>query len=294
MDGEDRRRKQYGQQSYPMSSPTSASPGQQISYQPTERFAQSLQPTSRSESSASSITRPPNLPNYGAYGYSEQQPYAAQAMQGGSLQYQAAYSPGAGRQQQPQTQPQTQQQPQQISPQQYPPYQGMMYNIGQAGPSQLPYDPVPQYQQRQAAAIEVLTNQFGVAQYYSLSEPANSISASQTPFLASQSESHRYVAQTPVRRPSMQPSYDVEMDYSSMGPPQPQEQQQIVPPSDNMDEAYAGYQQQLKMAFSAISASRLAEAAEEIMNLSRWLLSNVAKLGELVHALHDCIHEWLI
>jgi hypothetical protein len=82
----------------------------------------------------------------------------------------------------------------------------------------------------------------------------------------------------------MQPSYDVEMDYPPMGPPQPQEQQQIVPPSDNMEEAYNGYQQQLKMAFVAISASRLAEAAEEIMNLSRWLLSNVAKLGELVHA----------
>src|SRR5271170_7413922 len=118
MDGDDRRRK-YGQQSYPMSSPTSASPGPQISYQPTERFAQSLQPTSRGESSASSITRPPNLPNYGAYGYSEQQPYAAQAMQGGSLQYQAAYSPGASRQQQQQQQPQQQPQPQQISPQQY-------------------------------------------------------------------------------------------------------------------------------------------------------------------------------
>src|SRR3984885_14217579 len=202
MDGDDRRRKQYGQQSHPMSSPTSASPGQQMSYQPTERFAQPLQPTSRGESTATSITRPPNLPNYAAYGYSEQQPYAAQAMQGGSLQYQATYSPGTRQQQQ--------QQPQQISPQQYPPYQGMMYNIGQTGPSQLPYDPVPQYQQRQAAAIEVLSNQFGVAQYYSLSEPANSISAGQTPFLASQSESHRYAPQTPIRRPSMQPSYAVE------------------------------------------------------------------------------------
>ena len=287
MDGDDRRRKQYGQQSYPMSSPTSASPGQQISYQPTERFVQPLQPTSRGDSSATSITRPANISNYAAYGYSEQQPYAAQAMQGGSLQYQAAYSPGASRQQQ-------QQPPQQISPQQYPPYQGMMYNMGQAGPSQLPYDPVPQYQQRQAAAIEVLSNQFGVAQYYSISEPANSISAAQTPFLASQSESHRYAPQTPIRRPSMQPSYDVEMDYSQIGPPQPQEHQQIVPPSDNMDEAYSGYQQQLKMAFTAISASRLAEAAEEVMNLSRWLLSNVAKLGELVHTTHDCIHERLI
>ena len=92
----------------------------------------------------------------------------------------------------------------------------------------------------------------------------------------------------------MQPSYDVEMDYSQMGPSQPQEHQQIVPPSDNMDEAYTGYQQQLKMAFTAISAGRLAEAAEEIMNLSRWLLSNVAKLGESVHTMHDCTHERLI
>ena len=67
-----------------------------------------------------------------------------------------------------------------------------------------------------------------------------------------------------------------------MGPPNPQEQQQIVPASDNMEEAFTRYQQQLKMAFEAISAGRVAEASEGIMNLSRWLLSNVAKLGESV------------
>jgi hypothetical protein len=194
-------------------------------------------------------------------------------MQGANLQYPASFSPEAARLQQPQ----------QLSPQQYPPYQGqVMYNIGQPAQSQLPYDPIPQYQQRHSAAIEVLSNQFGVPQYYAPGEPASSIPAAQAPFVASQSEPMRYPPQTPVRRPSIQQSYDTEMDYSPMGPPNPQEQQQIMPASDNMDEAYSRYQQQLKMAFEAISAGRLAEAGEGIMNLSRWLLSNVAKLGEFV------------
>jgi hypothetical protein len=197
-------------------------------------------------------------------------------MQGGGLQYQASFSPEAARMQ-----------PQQISPQQYPQYQGqVMYNIGQPAPSQLPYDPIPQYQQRQSAAIEVLSNQFGVPQYFASGEPASSVPTTHTPFVASQNEPTRYPSQTPVKRASIQQSYDVEMDYSPMGPPNPQEQQQIVPTSDNMEEAFTRYQQQLKMAFETISAGRLAEAGEGIMNLTRWLLSNVAKLGELVLMLY--------
>jgi hypothetical protein len=273
MDGDERRRNQYGQQSYPMSisSPTATSPAQQISYQPGARFAQPLHSTSRGDSSRSSIARTSTQSSYGSYGYPESQPYAGQAMQGGNLQYQASFSPEAARLQQPQ----------QIPPQQYPQFQGqVMYNINQQAPSQLPYDPIPQYQQRHSAAIEVLTNQFGVPQYFASGEPASSIPAAQAPFVASQTEPMRYPPQTPARRPSMQQSYD-EMEYSPMGPSNPQEQQQqIVPASDNMEEAYTRYQQQLKMAFQAISAGRLAEAGEVIMNLSRWLLSNVAKLGE--------------
>jgi hypothetical protein len=154
-----------------------------------------------------------------------------------------------------------------------------MYNISQPTPSQLPYDPIPQYQ-RHSATIDVLPNQFGVPQYYAPGEPASSIAAAQTPFVASQTEPIRFPPQTPLRRTSMPHTYDVEMDYSPMGPPNPQDQQQVMAASDNMEEAYNRYQHQLKMAFEAISAGRLAEAGVEIMNLSRWLLSNVAKLGE--------------
>ena len=272
MDGDDRRRNQYGQQSYPISSSATTSPAQQMSYQPGDRFAQPLQPTSRAESSRPSITRPPTVPSYGAYGYPEQPPYAGQAMQGGNLQYQTAFSPEATRLQQPQP----------ISPQ-YPPYQGqVLYGLGQQAPSQLPYDPIPQFQQRHSAAADVLSNQFGVQQYYAPGEPASSIPATQTPFVSSQNEPMRFPPQTPVRRPSIQQSYDVEMDYSPMGSTNPQEQQQqIIPSSDNMDEAFNRYQQQLKMTFDAIGAGRLAEAGVELMIVSRWLLSNVAKLGEL-------------
>lgn len=273
MDGDDRRRTQYGQQSYPMpiSSPSTTSPAQQVSYQPGDRFAQPLQPTTRVESSRIPVTRPSTLPSYGSYGYPESQSYAGQAMQGGNLPYQASFSPEAARMQQPG----------QISPQQYPQYQGqVLYNIAQPAPSQLPYDPIPQYQQRHSAAVEVLSNQFGVPQYYASGEPASSVPAAQAHFVASQNEPMRYPPQTPVGRPSVQQQYDVEMDYSPMGPPNPQEQQQVVPASDNMEEAYNRYQHQLKMAYEAISAGRLAEAGEGIMDLSRWLLSNVAKLGE--------------
>ncbi len=275
MDGDDRRRTQYGQQSYPMPmpSPSTTSSAQQVSYQPGDRFAQPLQPTTRVESSRIPLTRPSTLPSYGSYGYPEPQSYAGQGMQGGNLPYQASFSPEAARMQQPG----------QISPQQYPQYQGqVLYNIAQPAPSQLPYDPIPQYQQRHSAAVEVLSNQFGVSQYYASGEPASSVPAAQAHFVASQNEPMRYPPQTPGRRPSVQQPYDVEMDYSPMGPPSSQEQQQVVPAAENMEEAYNRYQHQLKMAYEAISAARLAEAGEGVMNLSRWLLSNVAKLGESV------------
>jgi hypothetical protein len=141
------------------------------------------------------------------------------------------------------------QQPQQISPQQYPPCQGpAIDNIGQQAPSELPDNLIPQY--RQPAAVEAFSNQFSLQQYYAPTEPAS--------------------------------SYNLEMNYSPMGPANTQEQQQIMP---SMDEAYNRYQQQLMTTFKAISDGRLAEASVKIMDLSRWFLTNIAKLGELLSAL---------
>jgi hypothetical protein len=59
------------------------------------------------------------------------------------------------------------------------------------------------------------------------------------------------------------------------------QEQQLTLSSENADEPYDRYQQGLKTTFEAISEGKLAEAGIKIMNLSRWLLTNVVKLGEL-------------
>jgi hypothetical protein len=146
------------------------------------------------------------------------------------------------------------QQPQQISPQQYHPYQGQaIYNI------------VPPYPQRHTAAVEVLSS---LQQYRAPSEPASSIPAAQTTFVTPQYELMHFPPQT-----------------LAIGPATTQKQQQIMPSLDNIDDAYNIYRRQLKATFKAINSGRLAKASVEIMNLSRWLLTNVVKLGELLSAL---------
>jgi hypothetical protein len=192
-------------------------------------------------------------------------------MEGGNLQYQAALLAEVFRLQQ------------QISPLQYPQYQAID-NIGQQAPSELLYHPIPQ--DWQPPAVEALSNQVSLQQCYAHSEPASSTPTAPISFVTLQDEP---MPQTPARRSPLQRSYNVQMDYSSMGPANTQEEQQIMPSLDNMDEAYNRYLveaynrylQLLKTTFEAISDGRLAEASVKIMNLSRWLLTNITKLGKL-------------
>lgn len=233
-----------------------------MSYQPGARFTQPIQAT-RPGSSRTSLTPPPTLLSCGAYGYPELLSFAGQGMEGGNLQYQAALLAEVFRLQQ------------QISPLQYPQYQAID-NIGQQAPSESLYHPIPQY--RQPPAVEALPNQVSLQQCYAPSEPASSTPTAQISFVTLQDEP---MPQTPARRSPLQRPYNVEMDYSSMGPANTQEEQQIMPSLDNMDEAYNRYLQQLKTTFEAIREGRLAEASVNIMELSRWLLTNITKLGKL-------------
>jgi hypothetical protein len=234
-----------------------------MSYHPGAHFTQ-LQAT-RPGSSRTSLTPPPTLLSCSAYGYPELLSFAGQGMEGGNLQYQAALLAEVFRLQQ------------QISPLQYPQYQAID-NIGQQAPSELLYHPIPQYQQ--PPAVEALPNQVSLQQCYAPSEPASSTPTAQISFVTLQDEARR----SPLQRP-----YNVEMDYSSMGPANTQEEQQIMPSLDDMDEAYNRhlveaynrYLQQLKTTFDAIRDGRLAEASVNIMELSRWLLTNITKLGKL-------------
>ena len=270
MDGDERRRKQYGPPAYHISSPTGTHSGQRVSYQPSESYQQTLPSSTRAESSRSSISRPAGVTSYGAYAYPEQQAYNTQAVQGG-LQYSAGVAQDASRQQQSQ----------QISPQQYPQYVGpVVYNLGQASQSHPTYAPTPTYEDQARVATEVLSNQFSLQQYYVTAEPTTTgLPAVQTHYVASQTETPRYPHQSPISRPTIPQSYDIEMDYSPMGtahpPPQP-----TLQSSDSMEDAFQRYQQQVDVMFQAVIAGRLAEASEEILNISAWLLGNVTKLGE--------------
>jgi hypothetical protein len=147
---------------------------------------------------------------------------------------------------------------------------------------QLPQRIQPPYQIYDVGQ-QLLYQQISLQQYCTPSDLANSIPTTQTPLVTSQYE--HFPPQTLARRSPLQQPHNVEMDYSLMGPKNNQEQQQIMLSSDNMDEAYNRYQQRLKTAFEAISANRLVDASLEIMDLSRWLLTNVTKLGELLSTL---------
>src|SRR5271163_141804 len=100
MDGDDQRRKQYGPPSYPLSSPATTTSVQQGAFQPVDRFSQLT--TTRVESSRPTMGRASNVAGFAGYGYSEQQPYQAQPLQSGSLQYQPGFSQAVARGQQPQ------------------------------------------------------------------------------------------------------------------------------------------------------------------------------------------------
>ena len=220
------------------------------------------------------------LSQYGGYGYTEQQPaYATPSMQSsdlpsGALQYQADYSHDPSRQQQ---QPHQQQQQHQ-----YPQYgSNMVYNVAQPAPPQSPYEPVPQFQQRQSAALEVLSTQFGVPQYFAPPDAASvGVPAVHSQYLTSQVEPTSYTQQSPIGR-SLAQTYPAAMaDYNPMVAAQQEpEQQEQAPDPASYDDAYNQYQHALKQTFENTRAGRLVEAGQSLLEISEWLLGHAPELG---------------
>ena len=238
-----------------------------------ERYVQPSPTTSRSEMSRIPITRP-YVPGYGGYGFQEQQypatpTLSSSPMQGVELQYQQGYTPDQSRQ------------PQLQSSAHYSPYgQSMMVT---PGPSQSVYESMPQYQQRQAAAVEVLTTQFGVPQYIPQGEQtANPMAMAQPPYLTTQAESGPYGASIPVTRPLSQA-------YMGQGPPfgvveTHEDQGQVAAAAaaaqqQTITESIRQYREQALATLGLAKAGRLNDAADKLMDASRWLLSNVTNLG---------------
>lgn len=165
---------------------------------------------------------------------------------------------------------------QQVQQQQYTPYgQNVMM---QPTPPQSVYEPVPQFQQRQTAAIEVLTDRFGNPSYL----PSN-VQGNMTPsqYMTSQPEQVAFQSQLPQSRPTTgqtDPQHSSAMSVTEQHYPEDTQPTTSVP--DTLEEDKQKYQQQLSMIFGAIRAGKVNEACEKLVQISHWLLSSVVALGE--------------
>ena len=261
MEGDERQRRQSDQSSYA----SSRDYGPNVRGIPREsvsgRFRQSQQ--------ISSLPSPTSVPRtsagnshqgLGGYGYGTgQQQYTTQ-LSDNTFQYQPDYAQDTQRQQQLTSYP-----------------QNMMYNLQQQQVNpQSSFDPVSQYNPRQSAAVEVLSTQFGVPQYYS-GEPTSASGPASVPYTSTHYQ--QYQQPTLSGRATLPSSYPVAMtDYTESAGPgvidQPQSSQDA-----NFTDEYNAYSQTLKQTFSDTQSGRLVEAGQSLLDISRFLLGHAIELG---------------
>ena len=261
---EDKQRGQYEQPSHPGPRPYVPSIRSGSASGGPDRFRQ----TSR----LSSSTRSPSVRGTGAgehgqelgvYSYT-QGPYTPQ-IQDSSLQYQSEFPQDAQRQQP------------------FPSYSSnIMYNL--TSPAQQPsvYESVAQYQPRQPATIEALSNQFGVAQYYNTSEPSTaSVSVPQTYSLASyQQHLQNQQGSQGSRATNISPYPVVMSDYAQLGMPNVLDQQNPSQELETTDDAHSTYLETVKRTYQDAYDGKLIEAGRRLLELSEWLLGHANDLGK--------------
>ncbi|KAK6541651.1 hypothetical protein TWF694_007445 [Orbilia ellipsospora] len=155
----------------------------------------------------------------------------------------------------------------------YSPYsQNMGYNMQQSSSNEL-YEQAYPPRQPAAAAIEVLSNQFGVPPYYGdgSQHAAANVSPQQAqaqypniPY-AGRAAGQAYGAPIP-----MGPEENQQFMY-----PNPEE----ANPDQAMDAAYNQYQDALRSCFQNVRDGRMAAAGTALIEISEWLLSNAVDLG---------------
>ena len=271
MDGDEQRRGQYDQSNYPRGyAPAFGGQGasaQRLRGPPqgdgSERFRQGQLLTTRPASSASLAAGTGGSHELASFGYAPAQQYATTPMQPTSFPYQPDYLQESQRQRYPQYQSQ------------------MMYNVAQQPPQQSPYQPVGQYQ-RQSAAVEVLSSQFGMPQQYYNQGEVSTVSGStvipQGYQTAAYQQPMQYNAPSALGRSTLASSYPTAApDYSQAESSEEQAQPEQEP--DTRAEQFVNYQTALRETNESTSRGRLVEAAVSLEKLSEWLLTHAAGLG---------------
>jgi hypothetical protein len=257
------------------------------------------------------------MPTYADYGYTDPSTFQSGALQPDELQSYAP--PDFSRQHQRQ---QSQQQQNQLQPPPFTPYEQpeIVYHHAQT-----PYEVVPQYPgpatatatgagagagagARQsasaAAAIEALSTQFAVPQYFQVppapappTEPSGS--GVVPPYLTPQQQQQQIPAayNQPVggRSTTSQPFPAASMadftstaarfdqqQQSSSQPQQIQQQHQHQQSSEslNVGEAYGQFQAALRATLEHTRSGRLVEASRSLLEISEWLVGNARELGK--------------
>jgi hypothetical protein len=157
----------------------------------------------------------------------------------------------------------------------------LMYNVSQQAPQNTVYDSTPQFQARQPAAMQMLSD---VAAPYFPNEPTSAPGPPGLQHHASSGSSYQQHQPSPGdRAPLLQQGYPAAMGLGGM----PQSAQEIMEEEDfqahgpGMEAAYTAYQTALKEIFQNIIHGHLADASSSLLEVSEWLLGHVGDLGKL-------------
>ncbi|MCJ1361512.1 hypothetical protein MMC16_000612 [Acarospora aff. strigata] len=263
MEGGDQQRRPNDQSGYAARAFGQSTAQQQPGAAASDRYRQPVALASRDPTAAQSGGRSGNVQGYGSYGYTEPSQFGAPSLASSSMQYPSDYAQNSQRQ------------PQQFT--QYAP--NIMYNVTQQPPPQSPYETVPQYQPRQSAAIEVLSTQFGVPQYYAPNEPTSAPGPA-VPQAYAPAQFLTYPQQPSIGRPSLGQSYPTGMaEYAPQGASEVLEQQEVAQEPSSFDDAYNQYQNALRQTFENTRGGRLVEAGDSLLDISGWLLGHAEELG---------------
>lgn len=174
----------------------------------------------------------------------------------------------------------------------------LMYNVAQQPSQNSVYDTTSQFQARQPAAIQMLSD---VAAPYFPNEPANAPSAPGLQHHATSGSSAVYQQQhqsSPDNRaPLLQQSYATGMAMGGIPQVAPEimEEEDFQAQGPGMEAAYTAYQTALKEIFQNIINGRLGEASQSLLEVSEWLLGHVGDLGLTVDEVNlhaDRIRLW--
>jgi hypothetical protein len=157
----------------------------------------------------------------------------------------------------------------------------LMYNVAQQASPTNVYESAQQFQQRQPAEMQMLSD---VAGPYFTNEPTSAPGPASLQHHASSGSSNVYQQhqQSPAdRTPILQQGYagNIAMGGIPQGPQEMMEEEGYQAPRPGLEAAYTTYQTALKEIFQNIINGRLAEASSSLLEVSEWLLGHVVELG---------------